>query len=158
MIFWINSVANAEICAHADFTDALNNFGEAGYQGRHVVIGSKTFMKELSVQKGLSRAAAAYYKWSSGAVTQLGNLAKRTDCIIVDHSSIAPLLRAQQWNVPLRIFSNPDLLGKSEILCENLTDCDALVALCNIAVKKQAPSCTISFKPVAGEGIPHIRI
>ncbi|MCD0244638.1 hypothetical protein [Xanthomonas melonis] len=152
MIFWINSVASAKICAHADVIDALNNLGEAGYQGRHAVIGPKKFMKELSNQKGLSRASAAYYKWSSGAVTQLGSLAKRKDCIIVDHSSTTPLLIAQQWNVPLRIFSNPDLLGKSEILCENLTDCEALVAFCNIAVKKQAPGCSISFKPVAGGG------
>lgn len=152
MLFWINEFDESVLSANAKILDAINNLGEAGQQGRHAVIGSKDLLRRLSSVNGISRAAVAYYKWGSAAVTQLGSLAAREDCVVIDFKVNHPVFLGNQWHVPLLMFSDQDFLGCSELICENLSDCESLIALAKLSVRKRIPSCSLKFRAVAGGG------
>lgn len=152
MLIWINHEALSQSLKANAEVDAFNALGEAGYHGRHAVLAPRGLLSSLATLEGLSRIARAYYSSMAESATQLGALFSIGSHIVADASVAGPVVRAGVWHVPLALFQDPDYSRKSELLCEDLSDCVLLEKFAEVYVRRNYPLCSVAVRSVAGGG------
>lgn len=150
MIFWIDDIEDVS-GDWRPFAEAISNLGEAGYFGRHLVLGGRNVVRRISALDGVSPRSKAYFLRIAEEITQLGHVA-RLPATIVSAKVNAPILRGKDWHVPMRDFSNPDLLESCNLVCEDINDCDVISLFAENYIRHKYSGLCISLRSVSGGG------
>lgn len=155
MLLWITEVSESQespLQIVDRNVEALSFLGEAGALGRHVVIASRDRLRVLARDDRISRRARAYYEWMADAVTQYGGLSAAVECVLVSAQCHAPIQVGEIWTVPLSLFNDPDRLLSAEMICENETDFDVLVAFGRSYLRRSFPGFSLALRSRPGGG------
>lgn len=150
VIFWIDDIEDVN-GDWRPFADAISNLGEAGYFGRHLILGGRSVVRRISALDGVSTRSKAYFSRIAEGITQLGHVT-RLPAVIVSAKVDAPILRGKDWHVPMRDFVNPDLLEACNLVCEDINDCDVISIFAENYINRKYSGLCISLRHVSGGG------
>lgn len=150
MFFWIQGVL--DLTQSSQF-DAIENLGEAGFAGRHVVLGDKPVIDLIAAEKNLSRKARTYFLSVKAKYTQVAALKRLLPKIIVSPSCLVAN-KADEWVVPLDSFRTDDSVEKALIIVEHMYDYKVIEGLAKTSLRESGINGWIglSLVPLSGGG------
>lgn len=153
MIIWIDAAA-ADCCENtpAVIVDAILELGEAGYKGRHVVVGPRPLMAHLANFEALSLRARVYFRRIAEEYTQLGAAINGVRNVIASIGAFAPISYGGGWRVPLSLFAQSEYSEPCSVVCENDTDYEIYSAFAEFMARKNFPGFVLSSRSHAGGG------
>lgn len=133
---------------------ALINLGEAGYSGRHAVLGDRKLLGSLASESFLSECGRAYFARIHEELTQLGRSVAGLDGVVADADCDAPMLElpGSEWRLPLDYFANEDLCDRAELICENHSDCEVYEEAAKVLARSEFPDVQIKLRLHGGGG------
>lgn len=150
MFFWLKD--QIDLNDSAQF-DALENLGEAGFAGRHLVLGDRGLIDVIASAGGLSRKASAYFRSVRSKYAQVAGIRRSVKKINVSADCQSPMLDGE-WTVPLQSFRTDDAVERVLLLVEHMYDYKVIVGLAHIFLKELgvASWVNLSLTPVSGGG------
>lgn len=152
MLLWVNGVNVDDAACTLATKLALGYIGDAAFQGKHIVLAPRPFLRRLASLVDLPVGAREYYRWMAEAFTQYGGLVAQLPHLIIDSEALAPSSVGGQWRVPLSIFENPDFLQTSELICENNNDFEIYSQFAKIYIRRSLPDCNLLVNSRPGGG------
>lgn len=155
MLIWISEISSDPafpLHVKDDDVEALSFLGEAGSLGRHVVVAPRDRLRVLAVDDRVSARARSYYFWMAEAITQYGSMLRVLESVSVSAQCDAPIRVADSWLIPLGLFSEPDRLLASELICENENDFCVLTELSGIYLRRRFQGFKLSLRSRPGGG------
>jgi hypothetical protein len=152
MLLQINDFDLDSIGADDEVLAAINLLGEAAFNGRHIVLGSRPLLRKLAASFELSRMARQYFGWMSEALTQYGNLVSSVPYVVIDNSSVSINKLGSQWIVPLKKFSRAEFLFTTELICESNHDFNVLTKLAEIYIDSEYKGVNLRVRSKPGGG------
>lgn len=150
MFFWIQGRLDLR---QAGQFDAIENLGEAGFAGRHLVLGDRVAIDAIAEQEGLSRKALAYYRSVRSKYSQVAVLRRLIPKINVSAECYSPF-KDEEWVVPLESFKTDDAVERALVIVEHMYDYKVVVGLARISLRDCGASALagISLTPISGGG------
>lgn len=129
---------------------ALENLGMAGANGHQFVTGDRDAIARIADDVRLSIRARTYYRRVEQGLTQFGSLIRSSPKLVINGDDEA--LLPAGGRIPLGVFSDANYCEKSQLLVENLTDFDVLVALARLFVDAKHRGLDVCFRAQHGGG------
>jgi hypothetical protein len=136
------------------WVDALDNLGESGFKGDHLVLGDRPVLDQVRNIAGLSRKAKAYFESAYARLTTIGAVSNAVRPIQVDPTVLAEVEVAGYTVIPLSHFVPQNSAERSLLLCEHMYDFTVAVEFGFARMKALGLSavCRLSFRPASGGG------
>lgn len=155
MIFWLKSesgLLDLNGVVAKPFISAVENLGEAGFRGKHLILGPRRTFESLARCADLSAKAKAYYLRMSQNLTQIGGVMNSFPHVSVSAEAIGISKLGEEWVVPLALFSDEQNLESAKLVAEDLSDVDVIESLLKIYVRDQCGGISINLMGVNGGG------
>lgn len=150
MFFWITGELDL---SRSEQFDAIENLGEAGFAGRHLVLGDKAAIDSIVAHEGFSRKSSAYYRSVKSKYSQIAGIKGRIPKVNVSPGCYSPS-KGDEWEVPLESFRTDDAVEKALAIVEHMYDYKVVVSLANTSLREIGVNgwVGIELMPVSGGG------
>ncbi|MBY6279025.1 hypothetical protein [Stenotrophomonas maltophilia] len=150
MFFWIKGDVNL---SDSEQLEAVENLGESGFAGRHLVLADRSTIESISGSGALSRKASAYYRSVRAKYAQVAGVQRSVRKFWVSADCYSPILNGE-WTVPLNSFRTDDSVERLLLLVEHMYDYKVIQGLSNIFLKELGVAAWIrlALTPVSGGG------
>lgn len=150
MFLWITG--SLDLSKAGQF-DAVENMGEAGFAGRHLVVGDRGALDLITSDNRLSRKAMAYYKSVKAKYSQIAVLRGFIPKVNVSADCYSPL-KGDEWTVPLDSFRTDDAVEKALVIVEHMYDYKVISGLASAYLRGLGAGgwVGVSLTPVSGGG------
>ena len=111
--------------ANNDFANhALENLLATGVEGNHLISSDLATLKSLYQLSGISARSRAYLQRQINRFSEIGSLPKLIEVSLIIEGSLVDAYKDKKgkWHVPLLSFAHIELVVKTTLLAENLTD------------------------------------
>lgn len=152
MVIWIDLPLDELERLSENTIEALIELGEAGYRGRHAVVGARTVLGALAKLERLSPRAKTYYRRVTEEYTQLRSILGHSRKIVASSMAVAPINRGGIWYVPLDVFSQSNYVEPSAIVCENDLDYEVYSIFADVMARKHFPGAVLCSQSLPGGG------
>jgi len=154
MFYWIASHDASNGFNWANHVAELDNLGEAGFNGDHLVLGDRSALEVIADLACLSRKARAYFRSASVRFTTVGGLKRHIRPTYVSASYNAPTYHGSDLFIPLVYFSSVHSASRSILVVEHMHDYEVIVALgeSEIAHRRLGSAIKLSLTPASGGG------
>lgn len=151
MFFWIQG-GGLDLTKSNQF-DAIENLGEAGFAGRHLVLGEVSAIDAIVAELGLSRKALAYFRSVKAKYAQVAAIKRIIPKVNVSASCLIAT-KTDEWIVPLDSFRTDDAVERALIIVEHMYDFRVIEGLSRTSLREAGISgwVNISLMPVSGGG------
>jgi len=150
MFFWLTG--GVDLGDSGQF-EAIENLGESGFAGRHLVLGDRAVIDSIVKGAGLSRKASAYYRSVLARYSQIAGVQRSIKKVQVSAECHSPVLDGE-WTVPLQSFRTDDSVERLLLLVEHMYDYKVIHGLSSIFLKEMGVAAWVrlAVTPVSGGG------
>lgn len=137
-----------------DWLEALDNLGEAGFRGDHLVLGDRLALESISRLPDLSRKAKAYFASAATRMSTVGSIREKVKPVVVDPVLLVSVERGGVTRIPLAHFADETSVNRALLLCEHMYDCEVIAELAESRLRSLGISgaCKLSMKFASGGG------